>query len=387
MTSMTKILAIAMLSLGLGRTGLQAETLVEKAENPVATKEAQAPTTMHAYFVGNSLIGSITLDRLHEIMDKQGIDLQFGSNLKGGTALTKHMAMLEKGERGEKTEKAVHFETNKPVGGKYEPGGRWSDPLPKRFGNYFKAISEHKWDVLVLQTGFASDPEPETAAFRKFVDYAIKHKTVKQIYVYTNWLQRPVLRDASGKNTGKFGLLDFAATWEGRAPLPRGGMPMLRVTKKGYHDFVRKMNGEYAGKLASPIRMLPLGDVFSELDKRVKAGKIPGIEALYERDPDRVPLWDEKLKERLGANIFYADRVHPVKRPHTGATIGNYVYGLMYYAVLTGRTPVGLSGTEYQLDDKKDKELIRALQEAVWDVVSNHPFTGLRKLEAAARTK
>ena len=376
---MKKILVIAMLSLGLGCTALQAEQPAAKAEKPVAKKQAKSPTTMHAYFVGNSLIGSITLDRLHEIMDKQGIDLQFGSNLKGGTGLTKHMAMLEKGE------KASHFETNKLVEGRYEPGGRWRDPLPKRFGNYFKAISEHKWDVLVLQTGFASNQEPETEAFRKFVDYAIKHNSVKQIYVYTNWLQRPILRDASGKRTGKFGLLDFAAMWEGRVPLPQGGMPMLRVTKKGYHDFLKKMNTEYAGKLQNPIRMMPLGDVFSELDKRVKAGKIPGIEALQKRDPERVPLWDEKRKEQLGANIFYADRVHPVKMPHTGATIGNYVYGLMYYAVLTGKTPVGLSGANYQLDDEKDKELIKALQQAVWDVVSKHPFTGLKK--PAAKTK
>jgi hypothetical protein len=373
MMNSKKALAIAMLSLSLGCTGLQAEKLAAKAEKPVAMKETKTPATMNAYFVGNSLIGSITLDRLHAIMDKQGIDLQFGSHLKGGTALTKHMAMLEKGE------KASHFETNKLAGGKYEPGERWGDPLPKRFGNYFKAISEHKWDVLVLQPGFGSNPEPETEAFRKFVDYAIKHKSVKQIYVYTNWLQRPVVRDASGKVTGKSGLLDFAAMWEDRVPLPRGGMPMCRVTKKGYHDFLEKMNTEYAGKLASPIRMMPLGDVFSELDKRVKAGKIPGIEALYNRDPERVPLWDEKRKEQLGANIFYADRVHPVKRPHTGATIGNYVYGLMYYSVLTGRTPVGLSGVNYELDDEKDKELITALQQAVWDVVSDHPFTGLKK--------
>lgn len=381
MTNMTKVLVIALLSMSLGCTALQAETLVEKPEKPAAEKQAKASTTMRAYFVGNSLIGSITLDRLHEIMDAQGVDLQFGSNLKGGTGLTKHMSMLEKGE------KASHFETNKPVGGKYKPGGRWRDPLPKRFGNYFKAIGEHKWDVLVLQTGFARDPEPETVAFRKFVDYAIKHKSVKQIYVYTNWLQRPALRDASGKRTGKFGLLDFAAMWEGRAKLPQGGMPMLRVTKKGYHDFLEKMNTEYAGKLENPIRMLPLGDVFAELDKRVKAGKIPGIEALQKRDPDRVPLWDEKLKEQLGANIFYADSVHPVKKPHTDATIGNYVYGLMYYAVLTGKTPVGLSGAEYQLDDEKDKALIKALQEGVWDVVSNHPFAGLKKAVSKTKTK
>jgi len=373
MTNMKKMLVIAMLSLSLGCTVLQAAKPAAKAEKPVAEKETKTAAKMNAYFVGNSLIGSVTLDRLHEIMDKQGIDLQFGSNLKGGTGLSKHMAMLEKGE------KAVHYETNKLVDGKYEPGGRWRDPLPKRFGNYFKAISEHKWDVLVLQTGFGRNPEQEVEAFRKFVDFAIKHKAVRQIYVYTNWLQRPILRDASGKKTGKFGLLDFAGMWEGRVPLPQGGMPMLRVTKKGYHDFLKKMNTEYAGKLENPIRMMPLGDVFSELDKRVKAGKIPGIEALHKRDPERVPLWDEKRKEQLGANIFYADRVHPVKMPHTGATIGNYVYGLMYYAALTGKTPVGLSGANYKLDDRKDKELIKALQQAVWDVVSNHPFTGLKK--------
>jgi len=361
MSAKLLILAVVVLVAGLSNT---------QAEEPAPAKEM---TKLSVYLVGNSLIGSITLDRLHELMAEEGIDFQFGTNLKGGTSLEKHMTMLETGQE------AIHWETNRLVDGKYEPGGRWRDPLPKRFGNYFKAQSEHKWDALVLQPGFGSDPEKEIAAFRKFVDYAVEHESTKQIYVYTNWLQRPNLRDKDGKITGETGLLDFANMWEGTVPLPQGGMPMLRVTKQGYHDFLEQMNKEYAGKLASPMRMLPLGDVFCELDKRVKAGKIPGIEALHKRDPERVPLWDDKLKEALGANVFYADNVHPVKKPHVDATIGNYVYALMYYSVLTGRTPVGLSGAVYKLDDEKDKELIAALQQAVWDVVKDHPYTGIRQ--------
>ena len=123
--------------------------------------------------------------------------------------------------------------------------------------------------------------------------------------------------------------------------------------------------------------MIPFGDIVYELDKRLKAGEIPGLVELYERDPERIPSWDPAVGDKAGANILYADRHHPVAPPHLDGTIATYVMGLMYYSVLTGQSPIGLSGEAYQLGDARDEDLRRALQTAVWDVVREHPYTGV----------
>jgi hypothetical protein len=68
-------------------------------------------------------------------------------------------------------------------------------------------------------------------------------------------------------------------------------------------------------------------------------------------------------------------------QPHNGkdsGTIGSYCAALTMYAVLTGENPVGLTTEPYEMfDPKEDAELIRALQETVWEVVSDHPHTGV----------
>jgi len=51
----------------------------------------------------------------------------------------------------------------------------------------------------------------------------------------------------------------------------------------------------------------------------------------------------------------------------------------MYYSVLTGKSPIGLGGQAYDFGDEEDEELRKALQTAVWDVVRDHPHTGVRK--------
>jgi hypothetical protein len=300
------------------------------------------------------------------------IDFQFGSQLKGGFSLARHWEELEKGTT------LRYWESNKLVNDNFEPGRPDGDTLPKRFGSYWTAHKNHKWDVLVLQPLFGGDRKKELEAFRKFINYSIEHKSAKQIYVYTSWLRRPVLRDKNGKLSG-IGNIDFQATWEGGSDrTSRKGRGILSVVRKDYREFIETVNEEFTGKLSKPILMLPFGDVICELDKRLKAGKIPGLDELYKRNPERIPNWDPQSGAKAGANILYADRSHPVAMPHLDGTIANYVIGLMYYSVLTGKNPIGLSGEAYKLGNEKDEELRKALQTAVWDVVRNHPYTGIR---------
>ena len=332
----------------------------------------ESAVVMNAYLVGNSLIRSITPTRLHELMSEEGIDFQFGSQLKGGFSLARHWEELEKGTT------LRYWESNKLVNDNFEPGRPDGDTLSKRFGSYWTAHKNHKWDVLILQPLFVGDRGKELEAFRKFVNYSIEHKSAKQIYVYTSWLRRPVLRDKNGKLSG-IGSIDFQAVWESASyKANRRDRESLSSVRKDYREFIETVNEEFADKLGKPILMIPFGDVVCELDKRLKAGKIPGLDELYRRDPERIPSWDPQLGAKAGANILYADRSHHVAVPHLDGTIANYVIGLMYYSVLTGKSPIGLSGKAYKLGNEKDEELRNALQTAVWDVVKNHPYTSVK---------
>jgi len=326
---------------------------------------------MKVYWVGNSLVRSITPTRLHELMAERGIDLQFGSQLKGGFSLRKHWDVLERGEV------IRYWESNKPVGGKFEPGRPDGDTLPKRFGSFLAAHKEHKWDALVLLPLLVPDREKEYEALRKFVEYVIEHDSAEQIYLFQSWIGLPMLRDERGRRAG-LGQVDYQAVWKaglrGSGRLDAG---LLTGVQRDYSGLIDRANEEFADRLGGPIRMIPFGDIVCELDKRLKAGEIPGLAELYERDPERIPSWDPATGDKVGANILYADRHHPVAPPHLDGTIATYVMGLMYYSILTGQSPIGLSGNAYDFGDVRDEALRRALQTAVWDVMRDHPYTGI----------
>jgi peptidoglycan/xylan/chitin deacetylase (PgdA/CDA1 family) len=336
-----------------------------------ASDPPEPQETLTVYWVGNSLVRSITPTRLHELVDERGIDLQFGSQLKGGFSLVRHWEVLERGEE------IRYWESNKPEGELFEPGRADGDTLPKRFGSFWTAHQNHKWDALVLLPLLVPEREKEYKALCKFVEYAIEHDSTKQIYLFQSWIGLPMLRDEQGRRAG-LGQVDYQAIWESdlreSGPLDAG---LLTVVHRDYSEVIDRANEEYADRLASPIRMIPFGDIVYELDKRLKAGEIPGLADLYQRDPQRIPSWEPIVGDKAGANILYADRYHPVAPPHMDGTIATYVMGLMYYSILTGQSPIGLSGEAYELGDARDEALRRALQLAVWDVIRKHPYTGV----------
>ncbi|MCP4785490.1 MAG: polysaccharide deacetylase family protein [Fuerstiella sp.] len=351
-----------------------------------ATYAADQPETredMTVYWVGNSLVRSITPTRLHELVAERGIDLQFGSQLKGGFSLRKHWDVLQRGEV------IRYWETNKPVGDNFEPGRADGDTLPKRFGSFLTAHKNDKWDALVLLPLLVPDREKEYEALRNFVDYAIKHDSAEQIYLFQSWIGLPMLRDERGKRAG-LGRVDYQAVW--KTDLRQTGQTdsgLLTGVQRDYYKLIDRANEEFSDKLGKPLVMIPFGDIVYELDKRLKAGQIPGLAELYERDPERIPSWDPAMGDKAGANILYADRYHPVAPPHLDGTIATYVMGLMYYSVLTGQSPVGLSGDAYDFGDAKDEALRHALQSVVWDVIRAHPYSGVNPeaVRKASRTQ
>ncbi|WP_151718858.1 hypothetical protein [Gemmobacter serpentinus] len=108
------------------------------------------------------------------------------------------------------------------------------------------------------------------------------------------------------------------------------------------------------------IHVIPGGQVMAALVKRIEAGEVPGLAAradLFGRDgdaPDMIHLSD----------------------------LGHYAMALTHYAVLTGKSPVGLPHMLLRADgspaDAPDPQAARVMQEVVWQVVTGYAPTGVK---------
>ena len=113
--------------------------------------------------------------------------------------------------------------------------------------------------------------------------------------------------------------------------------------------------------LKKPILMIPVGDVLFELDRRAKAGKVPGLKGVEE---------------------LYVDGIH-------FNNVGAFVVGTTFYATMFKKDPTGADfrpygpGTKQKLDQPITQELAAAVQRTVWDVVSRHPYSGIGKAQPA----
>ena len=98
-------------------------------------------------------------------------------------------------------------------------------------------------------------------------------------------------------------------------------------------------------KLKKKVELVPVGDVFLELDKRIKAHQIHGISNITQ---------------------FFRDTLHM-------NTHGSYVIGLTFYATMYDQSPVGTSvpGAYGSIN----QTLAAQLQDAVWTLFGRIRWT------------
>ena len=317
---------------------------------------------LRVYYIGNSLTACPRLERLFNFYAQKGIPYEFGSQGSAAKTLLNHWNY-----KNDKKSNWVAYEANCPDGkGGWKPCVEpFKDPNPKRFGLYDKALTEHTWDVLVLQP-YMSPLQDNLKASINFIELALKKSPKAKFYINATWP-----RKTPGVET-----VDFEKQWLGLKPY--GMSPETKywssayTNREYYQKLCNSLNDKLKERIHQPILMIPGGEVLFELDRAIKAGTLPGLEALYTRSPKHLPGAKGAFKASEGVDLLYADGIHLNPLPHTFPAFGAFAVSMTMFSAVSGTSPVGLSGAVYELDDKLDAKLIAATQELVWKVVKEY---------------
>ncbi len=376
-----------------------------------ATARAAEPNKpLRLYFLGNSLTRGLSPDRLAALCKATGTPLEYGTQLGAGVNLDEHW--LQKRLYNGTPMKMNHLEP----GGQFQSG---SGADGAKFGDYRRALTGHRFDAVVLQPylGYLSADQYREAdqqrghfgdreAIRRFVAFALRendagNKATKRFYLYSAWPRLEGIH-ARQVDTDGDGLFSYSEFYEAPFEVFRYG-PKKSVPSLDYVDRLFTAVREDHPELADSIRLIPAGIVLNELDKQIRGGALLGVRRYFERNADHylAARIDNKanLKEarfpfdpgpsgfdpKQGVKNFYADLVHMNDQPHNGpecGTIGAYVAAATVAAVLTGTNPAecppGKVAAIYEkFDAEEDAELIRALQQTIWRVVTSDPRTGV----------
>jgi len=371
-------------------TTLNTAALLAMAFIGSLSAQPSAEKEFSAYYLGNSLTRNIPLNRLAELFESAGYDYSYGSQLGGGHRLEQLLVMRNHG--------------NKPGEGGY------NDLSNGDFGTYDKAFKHHTWNAIVMQPYHDElDKEHQTMkhwpwhdsgviqAADAFIAYArgetdtkgdrwdqrnpnTGHVAGDTFYIYATWPGADRALEEGG----------YSEQWDSDyTPIPDPKVPKAEHNAAYFAQLVEALNRRWP-ELPHKVRLIPSGHVMAALDKKIRAGELPGIEAFFERNMgyyrkargEEAPFNPDSFQQDKGILNVYADGVHMNDQPHNGktsGTIGSYITAVTIFTTLTGENPVGLTVQPYEMfDADKDKELIKAIQETVWEVVTGMPETGVK---------
>lgn len=254
---------------------------------------ARAATTP-VFFVGNSVTDTITYSGLQALAQSRGHSLPFGRHIIPGAPLDWIWDNSSSGF----TESA--------------------------YGHYPNALGNHSWAFLSLQP-FDRSVASDLAAIRRYVDLALPRSPDLAVLVYARWPRASE---------------DFDTRWARAADDPNGG----QESKAFFEQLTESVRSAYPGRT---VRMVPVGHVMHELNRRAKAGQVPGL-------------------ARIGD--MYTDGVHLDAR-------GHYLVALTFFTTIFREDPRGLPvPPDY---GTLDPAFVAVLQDTVLDIVAAHPLSGV----------
>ena len=278
---------------------------------------------LRVYHIGNSVTDAIHYKSLQQMARANGDTYVYGRHMIPGAPL--------------------QFIWDKPeTGFKENP-----------YGYYPTALKDYEWDVITLQPfdrqldskdGFGDLPH-----CKKFIDLALPKSPGVQVYVYERWPRRK--EKVKNNPSSGYEPFDYQQQWQRKYT---GKWDGSNETRNYFEQLTKALLDAYP-KLEKPVLMIPVGEVLFELDKRIKAGKVPGLESI---------------------EALYVDGIH-------FNNVGAFIAGTTFYATMFKTDPRGVDARAYGPGkSEKDKpiapELAKAVQDVVWEVVSTHPLAGVK---------
>ncbi|MBN8526175.1 MAG: hypothetical protein J0M02_12650 [Planctomycetes bacterium] len=192
----------------------------------------------------------------------------------------------------------------------------WGASLPSIWSNAFspavanagpvgRVLDSNWFDVITLQL-WGGDAQGDVAAATAMIAKAAARNPDIRPFLVETWVKREKTLDPP-----------FLAQWERPWVVgQRGGIPPVHCRAYARQVFA-DLQAANPG-LRHPVRLIPIGSVLAELDRRFRAGAYPGLARVEE---------------------LYADEVHLNQR-------GNYAAWETFYAVIIGDSPIGKTRLE-----------------------------------------
>jgi len=284
---------------------------------PVAPGQSDEILSLRVYHIGNSLTNGINYASLDKMAAEDGREYVFGRHVISGAPLS--------------------WIWDHPDGGNRQ----------SPFERSQISLAKDPWDVLTLEPFerqlYQADGSGDVQVAQKFINLALSRSPKLTTYIYQRWPRRTQNADGSySYDFEKLWLRTYTGKWD-----------LTNETRDYFNQVVEELRKAYP-KDPDSIRMVPVGDVMFELNRRIEAGKVPGIDSI------------QKL---------FADGIHLTNW-------GAFLIGTTFYATLYQRDPRGLDFHAYDVvddpwDSKIDEGFARVVQQVAWDVVEGDPFTGV----------
>ncbi|MEM9579118.1 MAG: hypothetical protein AAF891_00415 [Pseudomonadota bacterium] len=278
-------------------------------ETPLSAPEGG----LRVFHLGHSLVNRDMPHMLAQLAEAAGLDHSYESQIGWGTPLKSHW---------EPSEEIFGFEMENDH---------------PRYRDVMQALNSGDYDVFVLtemvEIRDAIEYFDSAEYLHKFASKARQGRPDVRVYLYETW---HFVNDPEG--------------WRVRLEKDRDRYWEERILRRAlaYEDPPK------------PIYIIPAGQVFAEIARRIEAGTMTGLT----RVEDLFARTDE-------------GELDPI---HMGP-LGNYVVALTHFAVIYHRSPVGLPTTLALHDGARDvtfePEQIEMMQEIIWDVVAGDAYTGV----------
>jgi hypothetical protein len=357
---------------------LAAGSLSAAPAGGAAVPPAPQADGVRVYYFGNSLTGS-TAPELHTALGKSaGKEWIWDLMAVAGGQLWQYRDQFELdaklGPVGAFTLDA-ELAKKAPYAAQKFLTGDWNAIVLQPFGTKLKLVQNEMW-------GKTYDHERDfgdLAAARYLIDLALKKNPRMRVFVYQDWPGMSLGVDAALGKTGKElnhaqmepirRSFDYARSWFRRYNESEPNWDCGAATHSYEWLLMDKLIEAYPELWKDGrLRMIPVGDIYHALDRKMRAGAVPGV---------------------LNIGEYYTDGLH------NRAGMAAYTCSAAFYTMLFGEKPHGLDYSLYNnldaygkdwgngKDEHNDSGLVleitperaAVIHDTIWDVANAHPYT------------